>query len=231
VKHLSLPSNIASKARQTALAAALCAGVAFSLPASAQIPTTDLAHISMQVQKMMQDWQNFAQTVQHYQSQMQQYQQQFQATVGSANLGNILNDPQLRNMLPREFGDLYSSIKNTQSYATERAKLGTASTPAGQARLDVLAANSATMIDLFKQSSDRAANVEQLMGQIDLAQDPKAKQDLANRIASEGNAIAANANVLAVLKQRQAQEQEASDRAASLANGRAIMCKELGKCN
>ena len=161
MQHPSLPTNIASKARKTALAAFLCAGAAFSLPASAQIPTTDLAHISMQVQKMMQDWQNFAQTVQHYQSQIQQFQQQVQATVGSANLGNILNDPSLRSMLPREFGDLYTSIKSTQTYATERAKFGTASTAAGNARLDVLAANSATMIDLFKQSSDRAANASE----------------------------------------------------------------------
>lgn len=149
------------------------------------IPVFDastFAQAVLTVQKMQTQIQNQLQ-------QYQQMQQQYQALTGSRNLGDILNNPALRQYLPANWQSTYDQIKNGNLSPAAQAILNAEKLAGGlsgaQRYLNSLATNKAMSLQAFQQTQNELNNLQSLMRQINQTQDPKAAADLQNRIAAE----------------------------------------------
>lgn len=183
--------------------------------AHAGIPVIDAASIA---QAILQ--------VQAWGEQYNQMVTQITNTTGSRGLGLILNDPAVKAALPANWGNVLTTIQTTALYTAERAKYPTlASNPTQNAVYDQIAANNATMTDMFNKANGRLAQVESLLNRINSASDPAAKQDLNNRLVNEQNAIAATNQLIALLKEKQKQDTEAAEHAAY----KSFQCKQYGR--
>ena len=215
--------NLWHHAGKAQLLVAAAIGMA-ACTAHAQIPVTDLASITNNVTAQVETIAQWAQQLQQMKAQIDQYKQQYQAITGARGMGDLLNDTEINSALPADWSSVLSSVKSTAAYATERKKYPTNdSLPKANAFYDVMASQNATMSDLFSKSNARMKQVQKLMGQIDSASDPAAKQDLANRLVSEQNVIQANQQVFAALQQKQKQELDAASAAAT----KEWRCKEF----
>lgn len=194
----------------------------------AQIPVTDVASISTQVANQVESIAKWVQQFNQMQQQITQFQQQYAAITGSRGMGGLLDNSALRSALPSDWQSIISSVKSTAAYASERQKYPTfANLPKTTAMYDVIAAQNATMSDLYTKSNGRLQQIQDLMGQIDSASDPAAKQDLANRLISEQNSIQATHNLVSILQRTQKQELEVASQQAA----KEISCKEFRKCS
>ncbi len=168
----------------------------------------------------------WAEQYKQLESQYKQMRQQYEAVTGSRGLGNIFNDPRIQSALPSDWQSVLSTIKRTPAYSTERAKFPIdKSNPKANALFDTIAANHATMTEFFTKTNARLEQTKKLMGQIDLAQDPAAKNDLQARLISEQNAIQGTTQLLSVIQAKQQQELDAASRAAE----KEWLCKEFKK--
>ena len=157
------------------------------------------------------------------QQQYQVMQTQLSGVTGSRGMGGLLTNPAVYSSLPPQWSNVLSSIKNSPTYAAERALLPTSPIPSVNAIYDNQAAHKATMTDFFNKANQRLAQVAQLQASVDSASDPAAKQDLQNRIVSEQNSIAATSQLLTVLKQKQENEIEQARQTAH----RSYVCSEF----
>ncbi|WP_333968774.1 type IV secretion system protein [Burkholderia orbicola] len=160
-------------------------------------------------------------TVQQLKQQYVTLTNQYQALVGNRGLGDILNNPSLRNYLPDEWQSVYDLVKNGQlngisgvADSIVRQEGLTAYTP-GQSRLNnTLAANKAMVERAYQASIDRLNNIQQLMQQSNLTQDPAAKADLQNRWSAEISSINADKMRLDLAAKLQDAEKEFAQQAA-----------------
>ncbi|KVL25463.1 haloacid dehalogenase [Burkholderia territorii] len=165
----------------TMVAAAVVA-LSISVGAHAQgIPVLDAANVAQAIA-----------TVQQLQQQYTTMTTQLSALTGNRGLGLILNDPALRNFLPDQWQSIYDQVKNGQLSGisnlanTIAQQEGMTASTAGQQRLnDVLAANKAMAMQAYSSTLTRLQNIQNLMLQSNLTQDPAAKADLQNRWAAE----------------------------------------------
>jgi type IV secretion system protein VirB5 len=146
------------------------------------------------------------------QSQLATMQSQYTSLVGNRGLGQILNNPSLTTYLPSQWQTVYSQVKSGQlqglssaAQQVESQEGMTASTFNQQRYNDVLATNKAITMQAYQSSADRLQNIQNLMHQSDLTQDPAAKADLQNRLQSE-NAMIHLQDVETTLAQKQAAE-------------------------
>ena len=115
-------------------------------------------------------------------------------------------------------------MKKTSAYVTERGKYPTfGNLPKTNAMYDVIASQNALMSDLFTKANSRLTLIQSLTAQIDSANDPAAKADLANRLISEQNAIQANQNLVTILQSKQKQELEVASQSAV----KELSCKDF----
>lgn len=185
--------------------------------AHAQWAVYDYANVSTQVRHQVE-------TLAKWKQQFEQMKHQYEAITGSRGIGKLFDDPRLRSALPPDWQTLVSNVRATAAYATERKKYPTfPDMPSLNAMYDVIAEQNVTMNDLYTQSSERFNQIQRLMGEIDLAKDPAAKQDLTNRLISEDNAIQASENLATILQSKQKQELENASELAS----KEITCKEF----
>ncbi|MDI1298624.1 type IV secretion system protein [Methylotenera sp.] len=178
------------------------------------IPTFDIA--------------TFTQLMSEYETLKQQYSQLQKLesiSSGSRGLGSIWNNPAVQSALPADWSNVLSYIKATPLYATERAKYPTSTNAKLNAMYDTQAANNATMSEYFNKSNQRLTQLQKLMNQIDSASDPAAKMDLQNRIAVEQANIQTTSQLVDILKQKQAQDQEYTSHQAQ----KEWQCKEFKK--
>ena len=163
------------------LAALLCA-CAFSQVQAQGVPTISPAELAQQmvmVQNLMQ--------------QVQNQEDQYRALTGNSSFGNILNDASLRNYLPDQWQSIYDQAKSgglpgissTMQTIEQQENMTGASTPGQQRYYDTLAANKAMNEQAYSATMARFANIQALMRQSNLTQDPTAKADLQNRMAAE----------------------------------------------
>jgi type IV secretion system protein VirB5 len=159
----------------------LCA-CAFSQAHAQGVPTispAELAQQMVQVEQLMQ--------------QVQNQEAQYQALTGNSSFGNILNNPALRNYLPEQWQDIYSQAKNgslsgisSTMRSIEQQESMTGASTAGQQRYyDTLAANKAMNEQAYSAIMARFNNIQSLMQQSNMTQDPAQKADLQNRMAAE----------------------------------------------
>lgn len=196
----------------------------FSGAAQAQIPVSDVAHISTSISNQVESIAKWSQQFNQLQQQIQQYQQQYAAITGARGMGALLDNTALKAALPADWQQVLTDVKKTGAYITERGKYPTLSgLPKTNAMYDVIASQNAIMSDLYGKANNRLGLIQSLTAQIDSANDPAAKADLANRLISEQNAIQANQNLVTILQSKQKQELEA---AAQLA-AKEFSCKEF----
>lgn len=170
-----------------------CSGV------HAQIPVTDLASLTQQMQQVAA----WAQQIKGMKDQLEQQQQLFNSMNGARGIGQLLNNPELKNALPADWQKIYSSIQSG-GYAglTGAAKVirdanaiydcnsGAASTVARCNReLNKVAQDKAFASDAYAAAQRRLDNIQALMGQIDNTTDAKQIFELQARMQAENGMI------------------------------------------
>lgn len=219
--------------KQAVACAIFATSLSIGTGAQAQLATLvvgDAPAMMNQIETMMQwaeEFEKWKKQAEQMGSVIQQGKQTYTAITGSRGMGGVLNSPQLRSSLPGDWDKVMDTIKSTGDFKVERAKYPTdASRPKLMKVYDQLAANGAAFSIEFRKANGRLQNVQSLMGQIDAATDPAAKQDLANRLVSEQNAIAATLQQTQVLKARQESEMLVAQQEAQ----HEFTCREFKKC-
>lgn len=196
--------------------------------ANAQIPVTDAAQISTHIANQVESIAKWSQQFQQMKTQIEQAQSQFNSMNGSRGMGNISDNEELRKLFISDLTAMLADIKKTDLYKNERAKYpNVANSPKLNAMYDTMAANNASLSDVYKKSNDRFKQVQELMTRIDTASDPAAKQDLANRLINEQNAIQASQYLVSLIQARQKIDLEAASAAAE----KEYICAEFKKSN
>jgi type IV secretion system protein VirB5 len=131
--------------------------------------------------------------VQQLIQQVQNQEAQYQALTGNSSIGMILDNPALHNYLPEEWQDIYSQAKSgslsgisSSMQTIERQEGMTGAATTGQQRYyDTLAANKAMNEQAYAAITARFSNIQSLMRQANLTQNPAEKADLQNRMTAE----------------------------------------------
>jgi type IV secretion system protein VirB5 len=181
---------------------ALCLG-ATAFAHAQGVPTispAELAQQMVQVQQLMQ--------------QIENQEAQYRALTGNSSLGTIMNDASLRNYLPEQWQDIYdqaksgslSGISSTMRSIERQEGMTDAATPGQQRYYDVLSANKAMNEQAYSATMARLNNIQSLMQQSNLTQDPAQKADLQNRMAAEEAMVSNEQTRLQLTAQLQAAE-------------------------
>lgn len=170
------------------------------LPAKAQIPVTDIANLTQQIQQVAA----WAQQLESMRNQIEGQRQLYNALNGSRGIGNLLNNPSLRDTLPPGWQQVYSSLeKGGYAGLTGSAKAirdankiyeCPSTLPEDQLKrcnreMNKTAQDKAFANDAYDASQKRLDNIQALMGQINNASDQKTINDLQARISSENAMI------------------------------------------
>ncbi|WP_028215750.1 type IV secretion system protein [Paraburkholderia mimosarum] len=191
--------------------AAMIAAMSSMQTAHAQgVPVIDLQAIAQAIS-----------TVKQLEQQYSLLSDQYQSTIGNRGLGNIFNEASLRNYLPDQWQSIYDQVKSGQlngisglASSIESQEGMTAYTPGQQRLNDTLAANKAMSMQSYEASIARLNNIQQLMQQSNLTQDPAAKADLQNRWAAEYSSITAEKTRLDLMARLQDAEKDLAQQAA-----------------
>lgn len=157
--------------------------------ATAGIPVIDAGSIAQALQQVIQ----LKTQIDNQISQIKQMEAEYKSITGSRNLGQLMNDPALRNYLPQDYANIYDAIKSGNSSKLSRSlddiskkEKGYAAQKNGSERYATQnLINKASSIQALEAQGMRLDNIQNLMKQINLANDPKAAQDLSNRLAAE----------------------------------------------
>lgn len=175
---------------------ATCSPAAFS-----QIPVTDGASIAQSVVQQVETIAKWKLQYDQMMSQIDQAKQQYESLTGSRGLGNVMNDPILRDYLPGDWQAVYDSVK-TGGYS---GLSGTARTvydqnkvfdscghivsseqrTACEARAVKPAQDKGFSLEAYNAAKSRINQIDQLMNKINDTQDPKGIAELQGRIAAE----------------------------------------------
>lgn len=175
----------------------LCLG--YALNAHAQIPVTDAANLSQQVQQVA----SWAHQLQQMKAQIDQQQQMFRSLNGLRGLGNLLNDPALKNALPADWINVYAKIESG-GYAgltgdakaiRDGAKIYDCQGKTDNAlslcnrELNKASQDKAYGLQAYASAQARVDQIQRLMGQIDNTSDAKSIAELGARIQAENAMI------------------------------------------
>lgn len=211
---------------------------AFAPAAKAQIPVTDVASLTQQIQQVMAWAQQYSQMVQQIRNQVDQItqlQNTYNAMTGDRAMGMLLNgaaDQAARRYLPADMTQLYDLYNGTivPGYRALTARIqglrSTISTlppgyfPAGSAMatqlnqlLDALGTQRVMAQASYKAVTDRVINTENLMATISSATEPAAIAQLQARIQAEQVLAQNEANRIALMTyQQEAQRREQEQR-------------------
>lgn len=175
--------------------------VFISSAAFAQIPVTDGASIMQQTMAQVETIAKWKMQYDQMISQIDQAKQQYDSLTGSRGLGNIMNDPALRDYLPADWQGVYDSVRSggynglsgrgASVYNANKIfdscaymKLADQRT-ACEARAVKASQDKGFALDAYDAAKGRINQIDQLMGKINQTQDPKAIAELQGRIAAE----------------------------------------------
>ncbi|MGY4831813.1 P-type DNA transfer protein VirB5 (plasmid) [Sphaerotilaceae bacterium SBD11-9] len=203
----------------------LAAGVMTGQHAFAGIPTIDVANLVSSIQQVlawMQQYEQMMQQIQGVQRQVQQAEQMYNNISGIRNMADLVNNPALRQYMPQEwsqaislannpgsFGNLSSSIRSIQQAARLTGLDSTTLDPNSAAGRSFsgsqaqAATNRAMSEAGYKAATDRIANIQTLLDQINAAPDQKDILDLQARIQAESTMVENENAKLAALGQLQ----------------------------
>jgi type IV secretion system protein VirB5 len=181
------------------------------MPARAQgIPVIDVANLAQTVQQVLNDITAINNQVQ----QIQQLQSQLNSLNGFRNLGNVFNNPLLRNYVPAEAYTVVNSVNNggyaglngTARALRDATMVYNCLDLAGQARVRCQATlaqpyqQKGLFQDAMRSASGRLTQIQSLMGQIDATADQKSVQEIQARIGAENAMLAHETSQLQMLQ-------------------------------
>lgn len=169
--------------------------------AHAQIPVTDVASIGTQVTNQIETIAKWKLQYDQMISQIEQAKQQYESLTGSRGLGNIMNNPALRDYLPGDWQAVYDSVRNggysglsgtgKSVYDANKIYDACAHFTIAQQRTSCEAQavkgsqDKGFALDAYNAAKSRISQIDQLMAKINDTQDPKAIAELQGRIAAE----------------------------------------------
>ncbi|MGX9523614.1 P-type DNA transfer protein VirB5 [Alcaligenes nematophilus] len=181
-------------------------GVAVSLvlissQALAQIPVTDGAAIKTSVQQQVETMAKWKLQYDQMVSQIDQMKLEYQSITGVRGLGDVLNNPALRDYLPDDWQGVYDSVKSG-GYAGLSGRAGQVyndnkiydtcvnhtneqSRISCEAQAVKGAQDKAFALDAYDKAKERLGQIDALMQEINRTQDPKSIAELQGRIAAE----------------------------------------------
>ncbi|EKU28232.1 P-type DNA transfer protein VirB5 [Alcaligenes sp. A-TC2] len=181
-------------------------GVAVSLvlissQALAQIPVTDGAAIKTSVQQQVETMAKWKLQYDQMVSQIDQMKQEYQSITGVRGLGDVLNNPALRDYLPDDWQGVYDSVKSGgyaglsgragQVYNDNKIYDACVNHTNEQSRISCEAQavkgaqDKAFALDAYDKAKERLGQIDALMQEINRTQDPKSIAELQGRIAAE----------------------------------------------
>lgn len=183
----------------------LLLAVAGTGAANAQgIPVIDAANLAQSVQQVI----SWSQQLTQMQNQLTQMQQQYAAISGNRGFGSVLNNPTLQNYLPTNWQQVYSQVQSggyaglTGAAQTLRnqsaiyncqdqsgAGWTSADTNACNRSLNKSFQDKAYVQQSYQSSMDRMTQIQGLINQVSLTQDPKGVAEIQARIAGEQAAL------------------------------------------
>jgi type IV secretion system protein VirB5 len=178
----------------------LAVGIAASSATFAQIPVTDGASIAKSVENQIETMAKWKMQYDQMVSQIDQMKQQYAAVTGARGMGELFNNPQLRDYLPQDWQGVYDSVKsggyaglsgraesiyNNKVYDACAAFASTEQRTNCEAQAVKGAQDKAFALDAYDAAKNRLSQIDQLMRQINQTQDPKAIAELQGRIAVE----------------------------------------------
>ena len=179
----------------------LAVGIAASSAAFAQIPVTDGASIAKSVENQIETMAKWKMQYDQMVSQIDQMKQQYAAVTGARGMGELFNNPQLRDYLPQDWQDVYDSVKsggyaglsgraesiydNNKVYDACAGFVSNEQRTNCEAQAVKGAQDKAFALDAYDAAKNRLSQIDQLMRQINQTQDPKAIAELQGRIAAE----------------------------------------------
>lgn len=174
----------------------ICAGAA-----SAQIPVTDVAAITNQTQQFIQQYANMVQQLTQLQNQLEQAKQQYAALTGTHGMSNLLNEA-YQDAIPTDWRGTLASMNGGSSMSSLAQQISSEASHLNQSYFGVVdpkvvatlqsdmdgaATGQAANAQIYNATANRYERVQQLMGQIDQAQDLKSINDLQARIQIENS--------------------------------------------
>jgi type IV secretion system protein VirB5 len=183
------------------------------------VPVVDGKHISASVLNHLENIAKWVTQASQMAEQIAEMTKHFDAITGSRGMGGIPD--QLREQLKEVIANPPGWEELRKNYPT----LEGFNAPKAAAVYDVIAKGDARLQALQEIAEKRMDQVNSLMQKIDTATDPAAKQDLANRLASEQAAIQAASSLMQVV----AQKQERDVRYAQIEANREFTCQQLEK--
>ncbi|WP_397535487.1 P-type DNA transfer protein VirB5 [Roseateles sp.] len=174
------------------------------------IPVIDAANLVQTVQQVINDITAINNQVQ----QIRQLQGQLDSINGLRNLGNVFNNPSLKNYVPAESYTLINAVSNS-GYAglnaTAKAlrdsgmvyncmELSGTDRTRCQASLAQPYQHKGLLQDAMKSAAGRLNQIQALMGQIDATSDQKAVQEIQARIGAENALLAHEMSQLQMLQ-------------------------------
>lgn len=197
--------------------------ITFSPSAHAGIPVIDVANLAQAIEQVV-SW------AKQYQQMAQQYQQMvvaYESITGKRNLGEIFYNPALRDVIPPEAVQLYSAVQtgglaglSAAAQALRNAMLiydCEERTGEDQRTCRAVLNQNAQTQAIARQSLDvvsqRVDQIEALMRQINMTEDPKAIAEMQARIQIELAQVSNDQNRIAVLREIARTEREAADQA------------------
>jgi type IV secretion system protein VirB5 len=201
-----MPKRFKLTAAACVIASVCCAG-----NARAQgIPVIDIANLIQTIQQVLDDITAINNQVQ----QIRQLENQLNSINGIRNLGNVFNNPMLRNYVPAEAYTYLNAIDtsgytglNTTARALRDAGMvyncldltGNARTSC-QATLAQPYQHKGLLQDAMRSASGRLSQIQSLMGQINATTDQKAVQEIQARIGAENALLAHEMSQLQMLQ-------------------------------
>jgi type IV secretion system protein VirB5 len=190
-----------NKRLKIAAATCLVAGTLGSGNARATgIPVIDIANLLQTVLQVLNDVTEISNQVQ----QITQLQEQLNSINGMRSLGNVFNNPSLKNYVPAEAYTYlnavntsgYSGLNSTAKALRDAGMVYNCMDRAGAARTDCQAPlaqpyqQKGLLQDAMKSAAGRLSQIQSLMGQINATSDQKAVQEIQARIGAENALLA-----------------------------------------
>lgn len=181
------------------------------------IPVIDAANLLQTVQQVVNDITKIQNQVQ----QIAQLQSQLDSITGTRNLGDVFNNPLLRNYVPAEAYTLvnavdtggYGGLTATAKTLRDRRMIYNCMDRSGDARTSCQAAlaqpyqQKGLLQDAMKSASGRLSQISSLMSQINATTDQKAVLEIQARVSAE-NALLAHETTQIQMLQAMADSEE-----------------------
>lgn len=184
--------------------------VAIIVPVQAAYPVIDVANLAQAVKQINAWKQQYDQMAAQY----KQLERQYAALTGTRNLGQIINNPILREIVPQNVGNFYFNIhqrgsaglsphgqairQQTKIYDCENRRgqdqITCQATLNNNAQLQAMGENAMAIVN------QRVTQIQSLQNQINATQDTKAIAELQARLQVETTQVNNDANRLTVMK-------------------------------